>query len=476
MSTQDPRIEAEAKPSLFVKLTTEAEMFLRRAEVEQLLRANGWKTARQGARFFQWNRRDSEPLWTPVGKPSLDVAEEWASLLDQAAAIAVKPIDPVPSPAADSRPPPKILAELLAAGIPVPPEWTAPPTPEVTDAVAAVPSPAPKESGGVGATSDGLLRALFDPSVPTPPLSEVLAAALSATPAIEPSGAADVLAHPLESRRDALVARLLAAGFVEAKPIIEVIPRFTGYDLNVLIPVGHPCEVEFEFGAMLDKADEQVGKVEAAKRDRQGVAVEPLSGRWGQQHSAPLPDGLAGLGARGQEPLAPGPTLAEVQAENQQLRTLHSEAVAAREAAKRQRDEALAAAERERVQANEWLSQLHDANERIAALKASNTGIAQELADVNWTLNALGASGTGPAKERLMQVLPLPRVVALLEVEAAEADTVVKRIRCRNPDMTSGEEPLSTAMDREQEACERLRVARDRLDHLPEGGKMVEAE
>jgi len=265
MSTQDPRIEAEAKPSLFVKLTTEAEMFLRRAEVEQLLRANGWKIARQGARFFQWNRRDSEPLWTPVGKPSLDVAEEWASLLDQAAAIAVKPIDPVPSPAADSRPPPKILAELLAAGIPVPPEWTAPPTPEVTDAVAAVPSPAPKESGGVGATSDGLLRALFDPSVPTPPLSEVLAAALSATPAIEPSGAADVLAHPLESRRDALVARLLAAGFVEAKPVSEFIRRFTGYDLNVLIPVGHPCEVEFEFGAMLDKADEQVGKVEAAK-------------------------------------------------------------------------------------------------------------------------------------------------------------------------------------------------------------------
>ena len=39
-----------------------------------------------------------------------------------------------------------------------------------------------------------------------------------------------------------------------------------------------------------------------------------LSGRWGHQHSA-MPDGLAGIGARGQEPVAPGPTLADVQAD-----------------------------------------------------------------------------------------------------------------------------------------------------------------
>ena len=40
-----------------------------------------------------------------------------------------------------------------------------------------------------------------------------------------------------------------------------------------------------------------------------------LSGRWGHRHSAPIPEGLAGLGARGQEPLTPGPTLAELKEE-----------------------------------------------------------------------------------------------------------------------------------------------------------------
>ena len=52
-----------------------------------------------------------------------------------------------------------------------------------------------------------------------------------------------------------------------------------------------------------------------------------LSGRWGHQHSA-MPEGLAGIGARGQEPLTPGPTLAEVQADRDYERRRANEAIA----------------------------------------------------------------------------------------------------------------------------------------------------
>jgi len=78
-----------------------------------------------------------------------------------------------------------------------------------------------------------------------------------------------------------------------------------------------------------------------AVQDAGGVGAT-LSGRWGQQHSAPIPEGLAGLGARGQEPVAPGPTLAEVQAER----------------------------DYERKRANEAIAQLHDARRELAALRA----------------------------------------------------------------------------------------------------------
>ena len=52
-----------------------------------------------------------------------------------------------------------------------------------------------------------------------------------------------------------------------------------------------------------------------------------LSGRWGHQHSA-MPEGLAGIGARGQEPVAPGPTLADVQADRDYERRRANEAQA----------------------------------------------------------------------------------------------------------------------------------------------------
>ena len=138
--------------------------------------------------------------------------------------------------------------------------------------------------------------------------------------------------------------------------------------------------------------------------------VEPHPGRWGQQHSALMPDGLAGVAARGQEPTPPGPTVAELQAQLQ-----------------RERERA----DCERQRANEAIAQLHDAQERIEALKASNTDIAQELADVDWTLNLLGASGSGPAKYRLLQVLSDTDRRAILEVEAAELGASLARMDAR---------------------------------------------
>jgi len=55
-----------------------------------------------------------------------------------------------------------------------------------------------------------------------------------------------------------------------------------------------------------------------------------------------MPEGLAGIGARGQGPVAPGPTLAEVQADR----------------------------DYERRRANEAIAQLHDAQRELAALRA----------------------------------------------------------------------------------------------------------
>ena len=72
-----------------------------------------------------------------------------------------------------------------------------------------------------------------------------------------------------------------------------------------------------------------------------GAPAEPLPGRWGQQHSAPVPEGLLGLGTRGHEPLTPGPTLAEVQADR----------------------------DYERRRANEAIAQLHDTRRELAALR-----------------------------------------------------------------------------------------------------------
>ena len=145
--------------------------------------------------------------------------------------------------------------------------------------------------------------------------------------------------HPLEIRRAALVERLKAAGFWESVRVSEFIRRFTGHGMNVLIPDGHPCEVEYEFGAMLDKADEQCAKVEAAK-DRQDDAVDALHYVLSVDHAAPqsdatvvcvvdypTPEALLSVivGPHKVAPTAPGPTVAELQ---QQIRALQAQLTA----------------------------------------------------------------------------------------------------------------------------------------------------
>ena len=128
-----------------------------------------------------------------------------------------------------------------------------------------------------------------------------------------------------------------------------------------------------------------------------------LSGRWGHQHTAPIPEGLAGLGARGQGPVAPGPTLAELKDEVRRLTGwindcaraarlpadmefadvaagIQAELVRVQHLADsrisemRRRDEAIGRAEKEwkaeRERANEAIAQLHDARRELAALRA----------------------------------------------------------------------------------------------------------
>jgi hypothetical protein len=90
MSTQDPRIEALD------------QLRARRDEVEKMLLELGWHPARLTSESRWWYRRDFPTLWTPPGEPTADTAEQWASLLDRTAAIAVKPIGAVadsPKPA-----------------------------------------------------------------------------------------------------------------------------------------------------------------------------------------------------------------------------------------------------------------------------------------------------------------------------------------------------------------------------------------
>jgi len=111
----------------------------------------------------------------------------------------------------------------------------------------------------------------------------------------------------------------------------------------------------------------------------EGDIQDAYSGRWGQYAEVarlpmstptlpPEPTDMAALAARGQPPTAPGPTVAELQ---QQLAAERARADLLDDEVRRQRERADAAerdAAEERVRANEWLTQLHDAQAQLNAI------------------------------------------------------------------------------------------------------------
>jgi len=73
-------------------------------------------------------------------------------------------------------------------------------------------------------------------------------------------------ACPLEIRRDTLIERLLAAGFVEREASNEFLRRFETPLWRVIVPASHPGEVEGDYVKMLIDAESICETVEAAKR------------------------------------------------------------------------------------------------------------------------------------------------------------------------------------------------------------------
>jgi len=238
--------------------------------------------------------------------------------------------------------------------------------------------------------------------------------------------------HPLEIRRDALVARLFAAGFVESPGPSEHLRRFDGPNGAVLIPIGHPCEVEQDFANTLDHAEKECAKVETAK-----------------EHDYCRP----GCGHDG-EPTAPGPTVAELET---QLAAERARADAA------ERD-----AVEERERADEALTQAREANDQLKAIFLAVAGYLpesgdplpqrvatalerehergdeavqylQELRDVRndsraelhavcLLMQRLGSYGPD-ASAMLMRLLPVESRRALLEIEVADARAELARAR-----------------------------------------------
>lgn len=198
--------------------------------------------------------------------------------------------------------------------------------------------------------------------------------------------------------------------------------------------------------------------------------LSALVGRREQQPSTP--DGLAGLAARGQEPAAPGPTLAEVQAELERQREradrAEMDAIAALldledSPAWDANDQPIPLVERVRaalMPGESW---------RAAELRARLAAMEQEIADADRILHHLGSYGpTTSLADRLMQVLTPDDRRNILELKASEARFDIARLKARrlNPPPPG----------RLEEYTQKLAAIEAKLaaDHLPDAGKMVQ--
>ena len=245
--------------------------------------------------------------------------------------------------------------------------------------------------------------------------------------------------HPLEARRDALVATLLVAGFEERPAISERIRRYVYCnDYWIMVPNGHAVGSEEDF-------ERALGIAEAALKRLTSTVDSPLPGRWGhrwdRQHSTPLPNGLAGIGARGQEPVAPGPTVDDLRADLVRRDVLLAQMEADRDY--------------ERRRANEAIAQLHDAQRDLKAITA-----------------ALDAdTERSPAWDDNDQPIPLPRRVEVALMPEGPGKTWIERKIMGHLDsygVPTGRNGITLTL------ASRVAVAAEGWrDHSPEGGKKV---
>jgi hypothetical protein len=293
--------------------------------------------------------------------------------------------------------------------------------------------------------------------------------------------AGDGATDPMQQRRETVVARLLALGFVEGEGC-DTLRMFFGHSWAVPLPLpGHdigPRKVE----DMLDDAERLCMRMEIEA----GTAPAQLPGRRGRVHDTPL-DGLAALTAT--EPIAPGPTVAELQAklaaERARADLLDAEAVSQRQRADAAEAQLRAIAalldpedspthdaddqpiplprrvevalmpdpigksdlERritkalDRYDAPKGFGSLGQAspygrvlltareNKQLKADKAALQGI---IDDAEWIVHHCGSYGaTASLADRILRLLPVERQRAVLELKRSEANIEVLRINAR---------------------------------------------
>lgn len=247
-----------------------------------------------------------------------------------------------------------------------------------------VPAPADDGEPSEGDVDDAPLFVGGTDSAPVQPMSPDLAA---------------LATDPMQRRRDAVVARLLALGFAEHEGT-DTLRMFLGHGWSVPIPLpGHdarPRKVE----DMIDDAERLCRRLEKKA-----------------------------------EPPAPGPTLAEVQAELAAVTVerdrLRADLAAIAEALDPEDAPAYDSDDQPiplpvRVQ----VALMPDtAYER--ELRKSLHAVEAELFEVDRTLQHLGAYGNGPTIDRLLKVLTPEDRRNVLEVQAAEARMDLARLKAR---------------------------------------------